>query len=278
MAVLTAGVLVLDQYVAAWLHRPIYPCLLLGVALLVALSTVELHALLSAHSRPPLWLCLSGCLSVALAGLPAQLGWRGEAIQPWRDTAWVMAAVVLAGFLREMAIFHEPGGVVVRLALLTWITGYLGLLPSFFVQVRFWPEEAPPLAGVTALVLVIFVPKGCDIGAYFTGRALGRTRMTPRLSPKKTWEGLLGGLALSVLVAVGVHRLVTPMFRCDLEAAAFGLVVAMAGVLGDLAESLIKRDCQKKDASQSVPGFGGILDVVDSVLFAAPVSYWWLLR
>jgi phosphatidate cytidylyltransferase len=102
--------------------------------------------------------------------------------------------------------------------------------------------------------------------------------MTPVLSPKKTWEGLAGGLVLSALIAVAVNRLVAPVLRGDGEAALFGLAVGVAGVLGDLAESLIKRDCLKKDASAVVPGFGGVLDVVDSVLFAAPVAYWWLHR
>lgn len=276
MALLATGVLVVDYFVAVWLEWPLYPCLFLAVALLVVLSTLELHALLSAHPRPPLWLCISACLVLAFAGLPANLGWRGEHASPWRDVAWVFAAVALAGFCWEMLSFREPGGVVVRLALLTWIAAYLGLFPSFFVQLRFWPSPSPPLAGVAAMALVIFVTKGCDIGAYVAGRALGRTRMTPLLSPKKTWEGLAGGLALSVVVALCVHHFLTPMFASNAEAAAFGLILGLTGVLGDLAESLIKRDCLRKDASQTVPGFGGILDVVDSVLFAAPVAYWWL--
>ncbi len=267
MGLLAAGILALDHHVAAALGRPIYPCLLVAVVLLLALAAGELYLLLAAHPRPPFSLVLTGCLVVALAGWPAQLRWTAE---PWRDTAWAFAAVVLAGFLWEMAVFREPGGVVLRLALLTWVVAYLGLLAAFFVQVRF--------LGVAALTLVIFVPKGCDIGAYFTGRALGRHRMTPTLSPKKTWEGLAGGLALAALIAVGVNRLLGPVFGGDLEAALFGIVVGGAGVLGDLAESLVKRDCLKKDASQAVPGFGGVLDVVDSVLFAAPVAYWWLAR
>ena len=277
MTTLVAGVLVADQHLASWVGRPIYPCLLLVVVLLVLMAGRELHALLSAHSRPPLWLMLGGCLAVALAGWPAQVGWTEKINNPWRDTAWTFAAVVLAGFLWEMAAFREPGGVVNRLSLLTWAVGYLGLLPAFFVQVRFWPEGSPALAGVAALTLVIFVPKGADVGAFFTGRALGKHRMTPRLSPKKTWEGLAGGLALAMLVAVGVQNWLAPVFGGYLEAAAFGLVVGVAGVLGDLAESLIKRDCLQKDASRLLPGFGGFLDVVDSVLFAAPVAYWWLL-
>jgi phosphatidate cytidylyltransferase len=124
--------------------------------------------------------------------------------------------------------------------------------------------------------LAIFVPKGCDIGAYFTGRLLGRHHMTPLLSPKKTWEGAAGGMVASVAIAIGINRL-GPVLPLGLAGEiGFGATVGAAGMLGDLAESLIKRDCQKKDASQAVPGFGGMLDVVDSVVFAAPVAYWWL--
>jgi phosphatidate cytidylyltransferase len=102
--------------------------------------------------------------------------------------------------------------------------------------------------------------------------------MSPVLSPKKTWEGLAGGLALSAAVAVAINRLPSvPLLRGGEPAAAcFGLVVGGAGALGDLAESLVKRDCRRKDASHLVPGFGGVLDVVDAILFAAPVAYCWL--
>ena len=79
---------------------------------------------------------------------------------------------------------------------------------------------------------------------------------------------------LSKFRNIGINRLGGGL--SDLAAAGFGLTVGIAGVLGDLAESLIKRDCRQKDASQVVPGFGGVLDVVDSVLFAAPVAYWWM--
>jgi phosphatidate cytidylyltransferase len=101
------------------------------------------------------------------------------------------------------------------------------------------------------------------------------------LSPKKTWEGFAGGMATSVAVAVFLNRFGQPLpggatWLGDLAAVGFGLTVGGAGVLGDLAESLVKRDCGQKDASQTVPGFGGVLDVVDSVIFAAPVAYCWL--
>lgn len=272
MALLAAGVLALDHRAATWLGHPVYPCLFLFVALLVTLSAVELHALLSAHPRPPLGLMLASCLAAAFAALPALLAGRGDT---WRGVAFALAASALGAFLWEMATFREPGGVVSRLSLLAWATAYLGLLPSFFVQVRYLAPDSA-LFGVAALALVIFVPKSCDIGAYVAGRAFGRTRMTPLLSPKKTWEGLAGGLVLCVVVAVAINRLVAEVLPSDVEAAAFGLALGVAGVLGDLAESMVKRDCMKKDASARVPGFGGVLDVVDSVLFAAPVAYWWL--
>jgi phosphatidate cytidylyltransferase len=213
---------------------------------------------------------------VVLANWPARVGvWGGD---PWRDVAGAFAALVLAAFLVEMATFREPGGSVNRIALAVWVVAYLGLLPSFLAQLR-WPAggTGDDRRGVTALALAIFVPKSCDIGAYFTGRLLGRHRMTPVLSPKKTWEGLAGGLAVAALTAVGINRCVpVPALRDGLAAAGLGLTVGAAGVLGDLAESLVKRDCRQKDASHVVPGFGGVLDVIDSIVFAAPVAYWWL--
>jgi phosphatidate cytidylyltransferase len=83
-------------------------------------------------------------------------------------------------------------------------------------------------------------------------------------------------LALAIAVAFGLNSLGPVIPSGPLGTIAFGLTVGIFGMLGDLAESLIKRDCERKDASAAVPGFGGILDVVDSILFAAPVAYWWL--
>jgi len=87
---------------------------------------------------------------------------------------------------------------------------------------------------------------------------------------------LAGGLTAAVVVAIVIDRFGSVVHGGIAAAAGLGLALGIAGVLGDLAESLIKRACRQKDASQSVPGFGGILDVVDSILFTAPVAYWWL--
>ena len=197
------------------------------------------------------------------------------------------AAVIMTAFIAEMPRYRDSAGAVPRIALALWFVAYLGLLPSFLIQLR-WP---PPQYG--ALSMAIFVPKCGDIAAYFTGRFIGRHRMTPALSPKKTWEGFVGGLVGAVVAALILNHFYlkellegkfmsafqineTVLRGGDWAALGFGLTVGLAGVLGDLAESLIKRDCRRKDAADTVPGFGGVLDVIDSILFAAPVAYLWL--
>ncbi len=125
------------------------------------------------------------------------------------------------------------------------------------------------------LALTVFVPKFCDIGAYTVGRLFGKNKMAPVLSPGKTWEGFVGGMLFAMGTAVGINS-IDEVMAWQL-AIPFGLLIGVAGVLGDLAESLIKRECRQKDAGHSVPGFGGALDVVDSILFAAPVAYLWFV-
>jgi len=275
MAALTAALLVADNWLGNY-----HPFLLFFLVVLAPLSCKELLTLLPPERRPAAWFVQLCVFVVLLGNWPAHLSeWWGNVLPPlnaWQILFDLFALVVLAAFCHEMATFREPGGSVQRIALTVWIVAYLGVLPSFLAQLRWLPSsDEYPARGVTAIALAIFVPKVCDIGAYFTGRMLGRTPMTPVLSPKKTWEGLAGGLILATGFAV-VLNYFSPVLSSAWLAAGFGLTVAVAGVLGDLAESLVKRDCRRKDASEVVPGFGGVLDVVDSILFAAPVAYWWL--
>ena len=277
---LAIGAVVLDQ----WLTPPWYPFLFVLVLLLALLGCHEVLHLLGTGRRPASWLCYTAVTCLVSANwLPvvfAALSPRSTVNRdPWTWISAVFAAAVLAAFLAEMAAFHVPGESVARIALAVWIAAYLGLLPSFLIQLR-WPRgferNGVDPRSTTALLLAIFVPKCGDIGAYFIGRLLGRRRMAPTLSPKKTWEGASGGVATSVLAAIGIDRL-GPVVRGGwASAAALGAALGIAGIFGDLSESLIKRDCRQKDASQVVPGFGGVLDVVDSILFAAPVAYWWI--
>jgi phosphatidate cytidylyltransferase len=155
---------------------------------------------------------------------------------------------------------------------------YLGLMFGFLLALR---REHP--AWVVAGV--VLVTKACDIGAYFTGRAIGRHKLIPWLSPGKTWEGLVGGMALAAAVAAGGVALYRHAFGAigigamGLPVAALvGAVFAVVGQAGDLLESVLKRDAGVKDSGSTVPGMGGVLDVLDSILLVAPVAFWVLTR
>jgi phosphatidate cytidylyltransferase len=267
LILLTTAMLVVDP-------APGYPLLILLVHFIGLVAVAELRSLLPESTRPPGWLAHASVQGVLLANWPAHLvpGWSGP--DPWQMILGAFVAVVLGALLFEMAMFREPGSAVNRSALLIWMTAYLGLLPCFLAQQRWLRPGSRD--GAVFLALTIFIPKCCDIGAYFTGRFLGRHPMSPVISPKKTWEGFAGGLALAVGVTLLLHRFM-PVLPCYLSAVGFGVTVGVAGVLGDLAESLVKRDTGHKDASRAVPGFGGVLDVVDSLLFAAPVAYCWFV-
>lgn len=278
---LTIGMLIGDQHLAPW-----FPFLLLFQIGLTFLACYELVNLLGRARVPQTAVCYVGVLTLAFsnwlihyalpAPSPQDAGGMHHALF-WLILIGILTGFLLVTFLYEMATFLAPGRSVERMALTWLVLGYLGLLPCFFAQIRWLPGDHQ--ANSVRLALAIFVPKCCDIGAYTFGRLFGRHKMTPVLSPKKTWEGAIGGLATAALVAIGIDRLgPTPVLAQDYRwEVGFGLTVGLAGMLGDLAESLLKRDCQTKDASASVPGFGGVLDVVDAILFAAPVSYFWFI-
>lgn len=276
LVALTAMMLLVDHQLPPW-----YPFLLVLLLALAVISCNELLTLLDSTRRPTAWLAYLAVVGmVAINWLPHLADQAGAAGTVWTWLLGYFVGVVLLSFLVEMAVFREPGTSLNRLALTVWMTAYLGLLPSFLIQLR-WPATfgapADPDYGTTALALAIFVPKSGDIGAFFTGRFFGRNRMTPLLSPKKTWEGAVGGLTTAVIATAVIDSVgpVSVLGRLWWVRVGFGVTVGCAGLLGDLAESLIKRDCRQKDAAQTVPGFGGVLDVVDAIIFAAPVAFAW---
>jgi phosphatidate cytidylyltransferase len=127
--------------------------------------------------------------------------------------------------------------------------------------------------GVGLLAMVLLVTKLGDIGAYLVGTRFGRTPLIPRISPKKTVEGAVAGLTFSVLTALSCRWFVHLDY---LHLLCIGIAMAVLGQLGDLSESLMKRDCGIKDSGSIFPGLGGALDSMDSLIFTAPAFYFYM--
>lgn len=163
----------------------------------------------------------------------------------------------------------------------TWFAAcYVGLLASFLVRIR---QDVPGSLGAWIVLWVIAVVKFTDIFAYGTGMTIGRHKLIPWLSPGKTWEGLAGGLIgaglismllLHASVIIGIegirHEIGWPVYAV---AGLIGILLGLIGQLGDLMESLLKRGAKRKDSARLLPGFGGVFDIVDSLLPAAPVAW-----
>lgn len=200
-----------------------------------------------------------------------------EAFAPW---------LAILGTATILVWRQRTDGATADFATSLLVIFYIGYLGSFCVRLRCWWPEPSGAALVLATLVII---KVTDIAAYFTGMLLGKRLLIPKISPKKTWEGLIGGIVGSGLVSgllIGwlLPRYVGPAALRDLsvmQAVVFGIVMAVVGQLGDLVESLFKRDSGAKDSARLVPTFGGVLDVIDSPLLAVPVAYWllrwWLL-
>lgn len=197
--------------------------------------------------------------------------WRQMTDTAGAELLAVMAVVVMGVFAAQVCGYRAADAIRRIGATLGGIC-YLGICSAMVLEIRM-------LFGVGALVLFLISVKFADIGAYFTGTAIGRHKIAPRLSPGKSWEGLAGGLVLAAGAAAVFVAVVEPLLaphhgaRMSLAAAAaFAVVVGLFGQAADMCESALKRDAGTKDAGQAVPGFGGVLDVIDSPLLAAPIA------
>jgi phosphatidate cytidylyltransferase len=265
---------------------------LLPLAVVLALAAaVELLAMFRKRGNKPLpWAVYGGTLlTVLAAGMPVlwqPLSYAGP-LAPLAGLAIGLAAGLVLVVVGEMRRYESPGQATMNLALSTFAILYAGGLIGFLVALRLF-DGGDGRRGMVALVSLVAVVKLSDIGQYTAGRLFGKHKLAPTISPGKTWEGALGGLVgalLGALVTVLLSRGLLPSDSWELDAGAivalviYAVVVAVAGMLGDLAESLLKRDAGLKDSSTWLPGFGGVLDLLDSLLLAAPVAYtFWALR
>ncbi len=179
----------------------------------------------------------------------------------------VVTLILLLIMIRE--IFRpKVDKAVTNIAVTVLGVMYVGWLASHFVMLR----ELP--GGARLVFFAALVIWACDTAAYVVGILIGRKKLIPRISPGKTWAGAIGGAVGGALAGWGCAVAFLP-FITPLAGAALGLASAILGQLGDLVESLLKRDAGIKDSAELIPGHGGILDRVDSLLFSVPVIYYW---
>lgn len=182
---------------------------------------------------------------------------------------WELLFIVLALFSLILMQFKRRDNHGVILDISTTLFGilYVSWFFSFIIKIRYLP------AGLGYLAALLLITKLGDIGAFLIGSKWGNRPLIPRISPKKTLEGSIGGLLFSILGAF-VCKPFLSFGYIQLLMIAVGL--SILGQLGDLSESLLKRDCQVKDSGSIFPGMGGVLDEIDSLLFSAPVFYFYL--
>jgi phosphatidate cytidylyltransferase len=206
-------------------------------------------------------------------------------------TAVNRSGVQLAGFgelitlatlaLAALAIWNRGVEGQPLLSISTTLTGavYTGGLLSFGYLLRHLPGVFSPAHGAALVFAPVLLTWTSDTFAYFVGRRWGTRKLIPRVSPGKTVQGALGALAGTVLVSLAYSRLLDhfPVYHMTLvQAALFGILICVAAQVGDLAESLLKRDAGVKDSGTLLPGHGGALDRFDSLLFTLPIAYFFL--
>jgi phosphatidate cytidylyltransferase len=253
--------------------------LLLGAA---SLAQSEFYGILRMAGIPAFRVLGTLCGAALIAAtFLTTAGEAGDAAAAYKWQNFVLLASLIAVFVRQFPQKHndKPLATIGCTLLGIWYVPYLF---NFFTHLIFaYPEPGPTrLVSETGRMLVLYlvvVVKSGDIGGYFVGTFLGRHKLMPRVSPAKTWEGLFGGIAFSVLASLlfsslgGRH-----VGRIGLEyghAVLLGALLSVVGVVGDMFESLLKRAAGAKDSSSAIPGMGGWLDVLDSLLFGAPVLY-----
>ena len=272
---------------------------LLPLALMLSwLGVVELLEMFEKRGRLPLpWAMFAGVLGcVLLAGMPVFWPAASGSIGRLGWLAIGLGFGLLVSMIGELQRYDGRWHSTINLGMLSFAVLYLGGMMGFIVQLRMLggqPWGTDGRWGMLALISLIATVKMSDIGQYTVGRLIGRHKLAPAVSPGKTWEGAAGGILFAIIAAWFVFgwaaRWVAPSSdygdsflnsaEQPIAATVFAVAVAAAGIIGDLSESVLKRDSGVKDSSTWLPGFGGVLDLVDSLLGAAPVAYlFWALR
>jgi phosphatidate cytidylyltransferase len=273
---MTAGVLLPPLVWACWYGG--WPFVAV-VVVCVGMGVHEFYGFIAAKGARP-----QHALGIAATVLVPLIVYLGDAL--WANTFTTAALLAVLLFQLGKREIHEA---ISSVSATFFGVYYVGWLLAHAVSLRFASGDArlagpevEPQAGFFFIVLALVGALGSDAGAYFAGHAFGRHKLAPTISPGKTLEGALGGVAaaaLGSLLALAVFgALAMPTGGLGFAVVAlFGVVLAVASACGDLVESLLKRDAQLKDAGWVLPGVGGVLDRIDSALLAFPAMYYLLL-
>jgi phosphatidate cytidylyltransferase len=262
MVLVFAGLMFFDK----WLDGVI-PAQASKLCILIALISIpaglEMASLIETGAKPFRSILIVGSILLAASWYWRQF-WPAQQIEFHLFYILSISVLSLFAVLIYQARRFGTEGVIANCSANFFALFYLGLFSSFLPGIRIE-------FGLGALLMFVFVVKSADIGAYIAGSLWGRHKFSPRISPGKTWEGMAGAIAAAIIVAVGFAGCFDIMNTW--QAVVFGFCFAFVGQMGDLAESMLKRDARQKDSSSALPGFGGILDVIDSPLAAAPLGY-----
>jgi phosphatidate cytidylyltransferase len=267
-----AAVAIPTAFVLVWLGG--WPLVVL-VALAGALGTRELFGFAEGQGLRPWRAC-----GLVLAAAFAPVAWAtsrseevaGMAAVAWPYVAGLLIVLLLLGTLARLAPDQRPLG---SAAVTLFGPLYAGALPAFLIAIRHQGHGTRSWAGTALVFMPLVITWVCDSAAMFVGQRLGGAKLWPSVSPGKTWSGTVGGFLAALLVAPVYHRVALapagvdfPVWQGLLIAAGVGSL----GQLGDLAESLFKREVGLKDSSDLIPGHGGVLDRFDSLYVVLPVT------
>lgn len=269
--VLSAALFLPLLVLMAWTGGLLY---LLFTLTVVGLGLREFYLLLEAKGLSPHW--KSGMFAVLLLPVAAFLRFRTNRIEEWHLGGFftiLIVAILLSELRRGAGRQAVANSAATFLGLL-----YIGWLGSHIDALREMPYAfgRPYSEGMSYALLPFLLTWTCDTAAYAVGRAAGRVKLMPSVSPQKSVEGAVAGLLFAVAAAFLARAWFAP-YLTAFDAAALGVLVGIFGQLGDLVESLLKRDVETKDSSRLIPGHGGVLDRFDSLLFTAPIVYYYLV-
>lgn len=240
------------------------------ITVISVLTLREFYALMHASGYDPFdkfGMTLGGFITLG-PWVQAQFGWPVHLLLPF---ATIVFAIRLLGErtpeTRVESLASTLFGLVYVSVMMAFLVAIITPLPS---------DTLSPNARLLLCLWLVATAKFCDVGALLTGMAFGKHKMSPQISPKKTWEGAFGGVAVSMGVGALIAYLardVFPQHLTPLVAALMAAPIAALGIVADLVESVLKRRANMKDSGATIPGIGGMFDLSDSLLLTAPVAY-----